>query len=56
MSPNARKQERSLADAAAQRVGASRGASSPWSTALRELGTVDRAGVSGRRADADAFA
>lgn len=43
MSPKARKQERSLADAAAQRVGASRGASSPWSTALRELGTVDRA-------------
>jgi membrane-associated phospholipid phosphatase len=42
MSPNARKQGRSLA-AAAQRVGASRGASSLWSTALRELGTVDRA-------------
>ena len=32
-----------MADAVAQRVESRRGEASPWSTALRELGAVDRA-------------
>lgn len=35
--------ERSMADAAAQRVAQRRGETSPWSIAMREIGAVDRA-------------
>jgi membrane-associated phospholipid phosphatase len=43
MSSDPRKPDRSMADAVAQRVDSGRGEASPWSTALRELGAVDRA-------------
>ena len=43
MSSDPRKPDRSIADAVAQRVDSRRGEASPWSTALRELGAVDRA-------------
>src|SRR5580765_8900826 len=43
MSENERPPERSLAEAAAERVEERRGPASPWSMALSELGAVDRA-------------
>lgn len=43
MATGARKPERTVADAVAERVESRRGQVSPWAAALRELGAVDRA-------------